>query len=88
MNKMYLVIHNWSFEQTGQLDITNYKLFASYEKAKSYFNKIKEEIKNKDYYNLNYDYIDNEKDFYCESVEGEYLYYHDLVSIEELGVEE
>ena len=80
-NKVYLVWHNWSYEPTGQLDMIDFKVFDTYEKAKNYFNKIKKEIINKDYYNLNYDYIDNQEDFYCESVEGEYLYYHDLVSV-------
>lgn len=84
MNKIYLVIQNWSCESSGNIDMVNYKVFSNYEKAKEYFNKIKSEIIS---YNLGYGEIEESKDYYCESENGEYLYYHELVYIKELEVQ-
>ena len=84
MNKVYLVVKSWSEERTGNIDMVYYKLFKDYEKAKEYFEKEKQTIID---YHLNYDYIEDSKDFYCESVEGEYLYYHELVYIKEMEIE-
>lgn len=84
MKKMYVVRRNWSNELGGNIDMYHLELFSTYEKARKYFEKEKQKIINM---GLGYDYIDDEKDFYCESVVGEYLYYHELVAIEELIVD-
>lgn len=84
MKKMYLVRVDWSCESSGNVDMYHLELFSTYEKARKYFEKEKQKIIDMQ---LGYDYIDDEKDFYCESVDGEYLYYHELVSIEELIVD-
>jgi len=83
MNKVYLVINNWSSESSGNVDMQSIYAFKDYNNAKVKFNEIKEQIKN---YNLGYDEIQDEKDYYCESVNGEYLYYHELVYIQEKEV--
>lgn len=83
MNKVYLVINNWSSESSGNVDMQSIYVFKDYNNAKVKFNEIKEQINN---YNLGYDEIQDEKDYYCESVNGEYLYYHELVYIEEKEV--
>lgn len=84
MNKMYLVVYNWSEEKTSNIDMVRYKLFNNYEKAKEYFNKVKQDIID---CNLGYGEIEETKDYYCESINGEYLYYHELVYIKELEIE-
>lgn len=80
MNKVYLVINSWSCESSGNIDMQKISVFKDYSSAKKEFEEIKEKIQS---FNLGYDYIENEKDFYCESIDGEYLYNHELVYIEE-----
>ena len=82
-DKMYLVVNNWSEEDSGNVDMETFMLFSKIEDARCYFNEKKEEIINNNY---GYDNIEEEEDYYCESVNGEYLYYHDLVYIREIEV--
>jgi hypothetical protein len=83
MENVYLVIRNCSCESSGTINMQSIKVFADYKSAKKEFEEQKKEIKN---YNLGYDEIEDEKDYYCESVDGEYLYYHELVYIRKEGV--
>ena len=83
MNKVYLVISNYSNQNSGNIDIQNIIAFDTYEKAKEYFEKEKAKIKS---FDLGYDEIEEIEDYYCESINGEYLYYHELVYIEEKEV--
>lgn len=83
MEKVYLVIRNYSCESSGNIDIENIYAFKNYEDAKFCFEKERKEIKS---FDLGYDEIEDKKDYYCESVDGEYLYYHELVYIKEVGV--
>lgn len=85
MNKMYLVVYSWSEEKTSNIDMVSYKLFSDYKNAKKHFNKIKQEIID---CKFNYGEIEESKDYYCESENGEYLYYHELVYIKELEIED
>lgn len=84
MNKVYLVINHYSNESGGCLDIENITVFGSYEDAKKFF---EEEKKNIQSFNLQYSEVDDEDDYYCEWESGEYMYYHELVKIEEKEVE-
>ena len=81
MEKMYLVIQDWSVGH--EVEMASYQLFRKYEDANEYLEKIKEEIKSRDY---GWDEKDEMEDYYCEYVNGEYIYNHDLVRIEEMEV--
>lgn len=83
MKKVYLVISNYSNESSGNIDIQNIYVFNTYDKAKSKFEKIKNEIIS---YDLNYNDKEDKEDYYCEWESGEYLYYHELVYIKEKEV--
>lgn len=76
MEKIYLVINAWSNDNA--FDMQNVEAFEKYEDAKKSFERIKKEIKS---FNTGYDEITDEKDYYCESINGEYIYYHELVYI-------
>lgn len=80
LEKVYLVIHNWSCESSGNVDMQDIYVWKDYESAKFQFERIRREIKS---YDLGYGEIEDTKDYYCESEDGEYLYYHELVYIEE-----
>lgn len=81
--KIYLVINDYSNESGGMINIQNIQAFNSYEKAKECFENEKKKIKE---FKTGYDEIEDEEDTYCESVNGEYLYYHELVYIREVEV--
>ena len=83
MKYVYLVIHDWSCESNGNVDMQSIYVFKNYENAKTKVNEIKEQIIN---FNLGYDEIEEKEDYYCESVNGEYLYYHELVYIKKKEV--
>lgn len=83
MKKMYLVSNSWSNESGFQTDMQSLRLFEKYEDAKEFFEKLKENIKSRDY---GWDMIEEDTDYYCEYLNGEYLYNHDLVRILELEV--
>ncbi len=83
MNKVYLVIRNWSCESSGNVDMQNIYVFKNYADAYKCFKTEKDEIKS---FNTGYDEIVDEDNYYCESVNGEYLYYHELVYIKEKEV--
>ena len=78
MEKVYLVIQSWSND--SDFDIQSILVYKNYEDARKEFLKIKEEIKN---LNTGYDEIEDSEDYYCESINGEYIYNHELVYIEE-----
>lgn len=78
MEKVYVVKNSWCNDCCG--DMEKIYVFKTYESAKNKFEEIKKNIQS---FELGYDYIEDEKDFYCESIEGEYLYNHELVSVEE-----
>lgn len=79
LKNVYLVINNWSNERVRQVDIQNISVFHNYEDAKKCFEEKKNEIKS---FDLGYDEITDDEDYYCESINGEYLYYHELVYIQ------
>ena len=83
--KMYLVINHWSNESSCQNDIEAIKLFKNYDKAREYFEIVKNNIKSYDY---GYSEIEEDIDYYCEYENGEYLYNHDLVKIQKIEVED
>ena len=80
MKKVYLVISEFTNDSDSD---RNMYVFKNYDNAKFKFEMIRKEIKN---LNLGYDEIEDEKDCYCESISGEYLYYHELVYIQEKDV--
>lgn len=80
INKVYIVIENYSSESSGNIDIQSIYVFKNYDKAKEQFEKIKRSIKHLE---LGYSEIEESKDYYCEYENGEYLYYHELVYIKE-----
>ena len=82
--KIYLVRNEWSNESACQVEMESLKAFTTYEKAKEYFESEKERIKS---FDLGYDEIEDSKDYYCESINGEYLYNHELVEIREMECE-
>lgn len=79
--KMYLVVRDYTNDWNGGSE--TFKLFKNKKDAICYLNEQKEEIINNNY---GYDFIEEEDNMYCESVEGEYNNFHDLVEIEELEV--
>lgn len=83
MEKVYLVIHNYSCENNGNIDIQNIKVFKDYFGAKKCFETIKKGIKS---FELNYSSVEEKDDYYCEYECGEYFYYHELVYIKEKEV--
>ena len=83
MNKVYLVIRDYSCESSGNINIQNIKVFKNYFDAKLYFETEKKEIIS---FDLNYNDKEDKEDYYCEWESGEYLYYHELVYIEEKEV--
>ena len=83
MEKIYLVIRNYSCESSGNIDIQNIYVFKNYKDAEICFLREKQEIKS---YNLGYSEVEEKNDYYCEYENGEYLYYHELVYIEEKEV--
>lgn len=83
MSKVYLVIRNYSCESSGNIDIQSIEVFSNKDSATIRFREIKEEIKS---YELGYSEIEEQENYYCESENGEYLYYHELVYIEEKEV--
>ena len=83
MNKMYLVVRDWATMEGGNM--TTHKLFKSYEGASNYFQRQKEAIIE---LKTNYGEITDRKDYYCEFENGEYSYWHELVYIKELEVNE
>ena len=80
MKKVYLVINNYSNANSENIDIENIRVFNNYDNAKKCFEEEKNKIKQ---FKLNYSTIIDEKDYYCEQEDGEYLYYHELVYIKE-----
>jgi len=83
MEKVWLVIRDYSCESSGNIDIEDIKVFGSYFDAKLCFETEKKEIKSM---NLGYSEVDDEDDRYCEYENGEYLYYHEQVKIVEKEV--
>ena len=83
MNKVYLVIRDWSSGDSGEINMQHIEVWKDYESAKVSFERQKREIKS---FETNFDEIEDTKDYYCESINGEYLYYHELVYIEEKEV--
>lgn len=82
MNKVYLVIEDYA-NDSDLISESYVNVFATYEKAKEYFDKVKQQIIS---YDLNYDDLEEKENYYCEWESGEYLYYHELVYIEEKEV--
>jgi hypothetical protein len=80
MNKIYLVITNYANDSGSGIDMSAYK---NYEDAKKDFDLSKEDIKS---FQLGYNTIEDEKDYYCEYEEGYYSSNHELVYIKELEV--
>ena len=78
MEKVYLVIQSWSND--SDFDMENISIYKNYEDARREFEEIKKQIKS---YNTGYDEIEDSEDYYCESINGEYIYNHELVYIEE-----
>jgi hypothetical protein len=78
---MYLVLNSYS--NCSAFDMQSFKLFKNYEDAKKYFEEEKQKIKS---FDLGYDEIQDEENLYCESINGEYIYNHELVQIIELEV--
>ena len=84
MKKIYLVIRDYSCADNGTIGENEIRVFKKRDKAQEYFEKMKKQIIS---FNTGYNNIESEKDYYCESEEGEYSYYHELVYIEEKEVE-
>ena len=84
MKKIYLVIRNYSCADNGAIDEEDIRVFKKRDKAQEYFKKMKKQIVG---FNTGYNLIENEEDYYCESMDGEFSYYHELVYIQEKEVE-
>ena len=84
MKKVYLVIQNYSNEDSGILGNEDIRIFKKYNNAKEYFDRVKKQIVS---FNTGYNLIESKEDYYCESEDGEYSLHHELVYIKELEVE-
>ena len=80
MDKVYLVITQYANESGSGTDMCAYK---NYEDAKKDFDLCKEDIKS---FELGYNSIEEDKDYYCEYEGGYYSSYHELVYIKETEV--
>lgn len=83
--KIYLVISDYSNESSGNIDIENIYAFKDYENAKKKFEEIKKEIIS---FDLQYNDTEERENYYCEWETGEYLYYHELVMIKEVKLQD
>lgn len=80
--KVYAVIEDYINSYTL---VNNFyvEVFATYEKAKEYFNEVRQQIIE---YELGFNECEDKEDYYCEYESGEYQYNHSSVEILEREV--